>query len=70
METLTLQQELIDWIKSIDNKQILLELSEIKRRSSFNFREEFNKGIPLEEAKIELIKRVRAYPWKNDSIKK
>lgn len=64
METLTLQQELIDWIKSIDNKQTLLELSEIKRRSLFNFREEFNKGIPLEEAKIELLKRVRAYPWK------
>ena len=28
------------------------------------------KGIPLEEARIELLKRVRAYPWKNDSIKK
>ena len=63
METLTLQQELIDWIKSIDNKQTLLELSEIKRRSLFNFREEFNKGIPLEEAKKRSIEKIRGY-WK------
>ena len=64
METLTLQQELIDWIHTISDKKTLLELSEIKRRATFNFDEEFEKGIPLEEARTELLRRVRAYPWK------
>lgn len=64
METITLQQELIDWINTIKDKKTLLELSEIKRRATFNFDEEFKKGIPLEEARSELLRRVRAYPWK------
>ena len=63
METITLQQELIDWINTIKDKKTLLELSEIKRRTTFNFDEEFKKGIPLEEARIRSIEKIRQY-WK------
>ena len=63
METITLQQELIDWINTIKDKKTLLELTEIKRRTTFNFDEEFKKGIPLEEARIRSIEKIRQY-WK------
>ena len=63
METITLQQELIDWIHTIEDKKTLLELTEIKRRTTFNFDEEFKKGIPLEEARVRSIEKIRQY-WK------
>ncbi len=33
-------------------------------RATFNFDEEVKKGYTLEEAKAEMFKRIKAYPWK------
>ncbi len=63
METLTLQQELIDWIHTIKDEKTLTELSELKRRAVFNFDDEFKKGISLAEAKQRSIEKITQY-WK------
>ena len=69
--TITQKQELIDWISSLEDKETLLILQGIKYQATFNFDEEFKKGIPLEEFKTEMLKRVRNYPWKkNGTISK
>jgi hypothetical protein len=70
METVISKKELIDWISSLEDEKMLLELSKIKRNATFNFDEEFKKGIPLEEFRERMLERVRSYPWKNDSISK
>ena len=64
METTTSKQELIDWISNLEDIEILSELSVIKRKATFNFDEEFKKGITGEELKKRLSERLRALPWK------
>lgn len=64
METLTSKKELIDWISSLEDKNILLELASIKYKTTFNFDEEFKKGITGEELKKRLSERLKALPWK------
>ena len=50
-KTLTQKQELIDWIASIENTDVIYELLNHKRQATFNFDEEFKKGISSEEAR-------------------
>jgi hypothetical protein len=64
METTTSKQELIDWISNLEDENMLLELSVIKRKATFNFDEEFKKGITGEELKKRLSERLLALPWK------
>lgn len=64
METATSKKELIDWISGLEDQESLTELTCIKRKSTFNFDEEFKKGITLEEFREKMLARVRAYPWK------
>ncbi len=66
MNTTTAKQELIDWISTLEDESILMTLEGIKRNATFNFEEEFKKGIPLEEFRAEMLKRVRNYPWKKN----
>ncbi len=61
--TLTANQELIDWIAKLDDKEVLADLLETKRRATFNFDEAFKKGIPLEEARQRSLAKIREY-WK------
>ncbi len=71
METVINQkQELIDWISTIEDQDTLLILKGIKYQATFNFDEEFKKGIPLEEFREQMLKKVRNYPWKNVAIQK
>ncbi len=64
METTISKKELIDWISKLEDKKILEELSVIKRNATFNFEEEFKKGITGEELKKRLSERLRALQWK------
>jgi hypothetical protein len=64
METTTSKQELIDWISNLEDENMLLELATIKRKATFNFDEEFKKGITGEELKKRLSERLRTLPWK------
>lgn len=66
MNTTAVKQEIIDWISTLEDESLLMTLEGIKRNATFNFDEEFKKGIPLEEFKEEMLKRVRNYPWKKN----
>jgi hypothetical protein len=50
-QTTTQKQELIDWISTIEDVEVLKELNNIKKHATFNFEEEFKKGISSEEAR-------------------
>jgi hypothetical protein len=50
-QTTTQKKELIDWISTIDDVEVLKELTNIKKHATFNFDEEFKKGISSEEAR-------------------
>ena len=64
MKTIISKKDLIDWISSLEDKKILEELSNIKRKATFNFDEEFNKGITGEELKKRISAKISALPWK------
>ena len=68
--TLTTKQELIDWISTIENPETLMILKGIKHQATFNFEEEWKKGISSEEFRRQMKERVRNYPWKNVDISK
>ena len=61
--TITTKQELIDWISTIENKETLMILQGVKHEATFNFAEEWNKGIPAEEARRRSIESIRKM-WK------
>ena len=67
METLlTSKQELINWISTIEDPETLMILKGIKHEATFNFEEEWKKGISLEDFRTEMLRRVRNYPWKKN----
>ncbi len=58
------KQELIDWIATINDVSVLEDLTELKRRDTFNFEEEFKKGITGEELKRRTTEFLKTLPWK------
>ena len=64
METIISKKELIDWILSLEDQKTLTELSNIKRKATFDFDEEFKKGITGDELKRRLSERLSSLPWK------
>lgn len=66
MEKSAVKKEIIDWISTLEDESTLMILEGVKRNATFNFEEEWKKGIPLEEFRDEMIKRVRSYPWKKN----
>ena len=63
METATYKKDIIDWISQLEDQKILMEIASIKRNATFNFEEEFKKGITLEEARERSMDKIRSY-WK------
>ena len=63
METNSAKQELIDWISTLQDEETLLILKGIKYKATFNFDEEWAKGISLEEARRRSLEKVSAL-WK------
>jgi hypothetical protein len=66
MSTETSKKEIIDWISTLEDESVLLTLEGIKRNATFNFDEEVKKGIPLEEAREQSLKKIREM-WKKSS---
>ena len=64
MEPVTSKTELMNWISKLEDKEVLLELENIKRKATFDFEEEFKKGISGEELKRRLSERLKSLPWK------
>ena len=58
------KQELIDWISNMNDVSALDNLTELKRRETFNFEEEFKKGITGEELKRRTTEFLKTLPWK------
>jgi len=52
MEIATQKKEIIDWILSLEDQTVLNEIEILKKQTSFDFDEEFKKGISGEELKI------------------
>ncbi len=55
------KQELIDWIATINDVSVLEDLTELKRRETFNFQEEFKKGMTIDEAKKLSKEKIREW---------
>jgi len=64
MEALTQKKELIDWIASIEDEAILNEIAKIKRETTFDFNEEWKKGIAAEEFRKRTTEYIKSLPWK------
>jgi hypothetical protein len=65
MEVLKQKQELVDWILSLENKNILNDIYKIKKQSTaFNFDEEFKKGITVEEFRTAMKTQLKNYSLK------
>ncbi|MBZ9731485.1 hypothetical protein LB467_17500 [Salegentibacter sp. JZCK2] len=57
--------ELLDWLKDLEDENVLNEIKAIKdRNEEFNFDKEWENGLTGEEFKAEMLKRINAYPWK------
>jgi hypothetical protein len=61
METITQKQELIDWISTIEDVEVLKQLTLIKKQVTFDFDEEFKKGFTPAEAKKISKEKIRLW---------
>jgi len=50
-QTTTQKQQLIGWISTIEDVEVLKELIYLKKQNTFNFEEAFKKGLKSEEAR-------------------
>ena len=64
MEITTAKKDIIEWISTLEDEKLLMEIANMKRNAAFNFEEEFKKGITGEELKKRLSERLRTLPWK------
>jgi hypothetical protein len=62
MEVLEQKKELVDWILTLENPAVLNIIYNIKKEESFNFDEEFSKGLTVEEFGAEMKRRIRNFP--------
>lgn len=62
MKILEQKQELVDWLSTVSDEKVLLEIKSIRYRANFNFKERFEKGITSDELKAEMRKRIQNYP--------
>ena len=63
MEIATQKKEIIDWILSIEDQEVLNEIEMLKTQSSFDFDEEFKKGLTVEEFRTAIKERISSYNW-------
>ncbi|WP_291098313.1 MULTISPECIES: hypothetical protein [unclassified Flavobacterium] len=64
MKILAQKKEIIYWILSIEDQTVLNEIETLKKQTSFNFEEEFKKGISGEELKKRTTEYLKTLPWK------
>ncbi len=65
MEVLEQKKEIVDWILTLDNTEVLNDIYKFKNQSSaFNFDEEFAKAITSDELKAKTTEFLKSLPWK------
>lgn len=63
MEIATQKKEIIDWILSIEDQAVLNEIEILKKQTSFDFDEEFKKGLTTEQFRTAIKDRIKSYNW-------
>ena len=58
------KQGLVDWLATVNDEKVLLEIKSIRHRANFNFEEEFSKGITSAELKAKTTEFLKSLPWK------
>jgi hypothetical protein len=51
MNLVSQKQEIIQWIKNLDDVSILNEIQMLKSKQDFNFEKSWKKGLTIEEAR-------------------
>ena len=64
MEIATQKKEIIDWILAIEDQAVLNEIEVLKKQNSFDFDEEFKKGLTVEEFRKRTTEFIKSLPWK------
>ena len=69
MGVLEQKKEIVDWILSLENKEVLNDIYKFKKNTTtFDFDKEFAKGLTSDEFRAEMKRRIRNYPLKNNTI--
>ncbi|MEX0997707.1 MAG: hypothetical protein WDZ45_11715 [Flavobacteriaceae bacterium] len=60
------KKEIIKWINSLENPVVIEQIISIKKRDteSFDFDKEWEKGIPIKEARKKSSDFIKSLPWK------
>lgn len=60
------KKELIKWINSLDNPDVIQQIKHIQERNTepFDFEKEWTKGITIDEARKKTSDFIKSLPWK------
>ena len=58
------KNEIIKWINSLENPAIIEEINKIRKRKSFDFEKEWERGISGDELKKRTKEYIKSLPWK------
>ncbi|WP_312324787.1 hypothetical protein [Soonwooa sp.] len=56
--------EIIKWIQSLENPALIEEINKIRKRKSFDFEKEWERGISVAEARKRTSDYIKTLPWK------
>jgi len=63
MDLATQKKDLIKWIHSIEDSDVLKKLESIKSEETFDFDKEWERGISIEEARNKSKEFIKSLPW-------
>lgn len=61
MTRLKKKNELIEWLMALENDVTIDKIDEIKKEATYNFENNFEKGLKLEAFRTEIKKRINNY---------
>lgn len=61
MEQLEKKKELIEWLRALENDVILDKIDELKKKATYDFKNNYENGLKLEEFRTEIKKRIKNY---------
>ena len=61
METVAIKEQLVNWLKTVEDKEVLLKIHAVKAHTEFDLDKAFNEGLTIEEFRAEMKKRIRAF---------
>ncbi|RZJ48277.1 MAG: hypothetical protein EOO19_07635 [Chryseobacterium sp.] len=58
------KNEIVKWVNSLENPVLIDEINKIRKKSSFDFEKEWERGISGEELKTRTKEFLKSLPWK------